>query len=389
MLDVSEKWKSAIGGAVRWTVRVSWTKDGTTWVDVTPIACTVSESATQQVRWSLDCTLPDDNIDGLDVFGCRVRVFIAMVQGASVSEEVQLGDFRVDEVQRSVMQVDGTGAVEVSGSSWEQQLIDSRLQTPRVVSGAAIDVLGGLIREVLPDAEIVFDAGIDPGANVRESTVERDRWGFIDGSASQSEPSLAKMLGAQVWTDARGVWHVSPPASLDGVAVWSIDAGQGGVQLSAVAREDRSTIRNCVVAKGENTSDKDAPVLGPVIVADHNGWSPTNVDVPVSAGGFGVVPIFYTSSLFTDLSQVEAAAKAMLAPRLGVKRTLDLTTMFDPAKRAGDVGIVQTADGPQTVVLESVSCDLVGASMTCQTRGTTGENLTTTETTTEEGVTVA
>ena len=301
MIDVSDRWADSIGSGARWSVMVSWSADGgKTWRDVTPTACSVDESASQQVRWSLKATLRTADAEGLTIFGCRARVYVTMHHTSSWEETIQLGEFRINEVANTWtagLAGDQTPAVEISGSSWEQQLIDSRLQTPRVVSGAATDVVGGLIREVLPDAEIVFDAGIDPGANVRESTVERDRWGFIDGSSSQSEPSLAKMLGAQVWTDARGVWHVSPPASLDGVAVWSIDAGQGGVQLSAVAREDRSTIRNCVVAKGENTSDKNAPVLGPVIVADHNGWSPTNVDRPVSEGGFGTVPIFYTSSL--------------------------------------------------------------------------------------------
>ncbi|MDK9627009.1 DUF5047 domain-containing protein [Propionibacterium freudenreichii] len=366
---------------------MSWTKDGTTWSDVTPTACAIEESTAQQVRWGLKCTLPADDAEGLDTFGCRIKVFTAMVQGNSAREEIQLGDFRVDTVQRNQLVETDTGFIDVTGSSWEQQLMDSRLVEPREVSGAAIDVLGGLIREVLPDAEIVFDGGIDPGRNIPATVVERDRWAFIDGSSS-SETSVARMLGAQVSTDARGVWHVAPPPVLDGTAAWTIEAGKGGALLSAVSSEDRSTIRNAVVARGESTNTN-VPVLGPVTVADHNSWSPTNVDKPVNRGGFGTVPIFYASSLFTDVSQVEAAARAMLQPRLGVKRTMDLTTLFDPAKRAGDVGVVQTTDGPVTVVLESVSCDLVGASMTCQTRGTAGTELITTETTTTTGETIA
>ncbi|AOT24607.1 minor tail protein [Propionibacterium phage G4] len=390
MIEVSKRWASSVGAGARWSVMVSWSSDGgQAWHDVVPTACSVDESTGQQVRWKLSCTLRKADAEGLTVFGCRARVFVSMHHTDSWEETIQLGEFRIDTTSDTTLAGPSgaqVAAVQVSGSSWEQQLMDSRLVEPREVSGAAIDVLGGLIREVLPDAEIVFDGGIDPGRNIPATVVERDRWAFIDGSNS-SETSVARMLGAQVSTDARGVWHVAPPPVLDGTAAWTIEAGKGGALLSAVASEDRSTIRNAVVARGEST-DKSVPVLGPVTVADHNAWSPTNVDTPVSRGGFGTVPLFYTSSLFTDLSQVEAAAKAMLQPRLGVKRTMDLTTLFDPAKRAGDVGVVQTTDGPVTVVLESVSCDLVGASMTCQTRGTTGTELITTETTTK-GETIA
>ena len=390
MIDVSKRWAESVGSAARWSVMVSWSSDGgQTWHDVVPLACTVDESIAQQVRWQMTCTLRGADAQGLDVFGCRARMFATLHHTSSWEETVQLGEFRIDQVDRTEG-LDAAGAKEatvaVAGVSWEQQLIDSRLTEPREVSGAAVDVLGGLIREVLPDAEISFDTSVDSGRNIPATVVERDRWAFIDGGSS--DPSIAGMLAAQVSTDARGVWHVAPPAALDGPPVWTIEAGKGGALLGAVTHEDRSTVRNAVVATGQST-DGATPVLGPVTVADHNSWSPTNVDKPVNRGGFGVIPLFYTSSLFTDVSQVEAAAKALLSPRLGVKRTLDITTLFDPAKRAGDVGIVQLPGGPVTVLLESVSCDLVAATMTCQTRSATSEDAMTTESTSGDEGTIS
>ena len=378
MINVSRRWTESVGAGVRWSVMVSWSSDGgQTWHDVTPTACSVTESTTQTVRWELKATLRAADATGLDVFGCRARVYVSMHHTDTWEETIQLGEYRIDEVANTWtggLSGEQAPAVEITGKSWEQQLIDSRLTKPREVSGAAIDVLSGLIHEVLPDAEITFDSGIDAGANISPTMVERDRWDFIDGT-NQSSTSIARMLGATVSTDERGTFRVSVPPALNSPTLWEIAEGAGGTQLSAVAHEDRSTIRNTIVAKGEST-DTTVPILGPVIVSDHNAGSPTNVDRSVSEGGFGVVPLFYTSSLFTELAQVEAAAVAMLEPRLGVKRTLDITTMFDPAKRAGDVGIVKTAAGPTVVVLESVSCDLVAATMTCQTRGTTGGQLT-------------
>lgn len=376
MINVSQQWAASIGSVNRWRVLAKWSRDGKTWHDMHPVTCSVDEDATQQVRWKTTLTAPADQADGLDVYGCRIKIFVALVYDKNWVEQIQLGDYTVRSISRDVNPYGGDGLIKISAVSWEQQAIDSRFPEPVQVSSAAEIALTELLADVVPDFEQVWDKRIQ-NRTIRSGLCERDRWAYINGGGA-SEVSIAKTLGADIYPDHVGAFQIRLAPQLTDQPAWTIRAGHGGAQLSATEQVDRAKIRNVAVVAHEPEKD-DTPSLGHVQARDENKWSPTYTNRAVKDGGFGIVPIFYTSNMFTSRTQMYDAANSLLARHTGTKRELEFGTLFDPAKRAGDVGLVETISGHETVILDSVSCDLINATMSCKVRAadtTTSDNIT-------------
>lgn len=366
MIDTSRAWRESIGKVNRWTCRAEWTRDGKQWVPATVTGCTVTEDQTSQVRWKSDLTLTGVEVgkDALSPHGGRFRIFAGLDRGGSQPEEVQKGLYRIESIDRAL-----TGReVAVQGVSLEQQVMDARFTVPRTMSAApARQMIEQLIREVLPDAIVAWR--VDGSARIRTQTILRDRWGLIDGDSDEVK-SIATVLGASVHPNHAGVWEVAAIPSLADPQQWTLSIGEGGSLLQVTESLTRERVYNAVVVNGAST-DEGAPTFGPVIVADDDPLSQTYASRSPDEGGFGMKPIFYTSDKFTSERQLEETAKAMLAPRLGLKQELSFEQLYDPAKSAGDVGLLTaTPDGEQKVLVDSIDYDLVACTMSAKTRTT-------------------
>lgn len=367
MFPVSHRWLESLSIA-RYEPIVQWSPDrGNTWHDLTVHDGSITAASTSQVRWTargLVVSGADIGRRALSPYGSRVRVFMRMHYDRLTSETVPLGVYRVEEVSRQGLNPD---TASIDGLSLESQVQDERFTAPRTLApGSAQYWVERLIKEVLPELNLSWrlDDEVLP-----ELVEERDRWGLIDGR-SQS-PSIAKSLGGRVFCDSRGSFVAAPVPTLADTPVWTLAAGPGGALVEPQQSLSRDGVFNQVVAAG--AADNGKPPVGPAIASDVDPISPTYY-----MGPFGQVPLFYTSKLLTTFNQCQKAALSLLAPRLGLKQTVSVTSLVNYALEPDDVVTVTMPDGrEENHIIDSVSFSLTKGTMSLQTRSTTSTGLTT------------
>ena len=363
MRRVSSRFRSRLAGVNRWVTLVEWSNDGgRSWRPARLAGGSVTASQTSQTRYECSLTLVAAEVgrDGINPFTTRLRVRhgIAYSNHPDDVELVGLGVYRVEEVSRSL-----TGqTVEVRGSSFEAYIIDARFVTPRTLPAqSASTMIDELIREVMPDASIAW-RGITPTDRVPKIIAERDRWELVDGSRDST--SVARALGARVFCDGDGVFVVAPVPALTDPAVWTATTGEGGLLVDSTEELSSDGVYNSVVVWGEST-DGETPPAGPGIAVDDDPLSLSYI-----GGPFGQRPRFYSSQLITTKEQADRAARGMLAPYLGLRQRVSFSALHDPTLEPGDVGTVDTPSGPQKMIIDSITYDLGGGPMSCETRAT-------------------
>lgn len=367
MIEVSDRWADTVPRTPRWVTAVDWSANGTDWHTGRYIEGSITDDLTSTVRWESQIAVRDIRLStalksGIDPYGCRYRIRLGMWHSPGWTEWIHKGVYRVESAQASTE----SPVVELEGLSYEQQVIDARFEAPRTIHGGTRqNVIEDLVREIVDDA--VFSWRVDGSDDVKRVTVEKDRWSVIDGR--DEDPSLARAMGARVACNGAGFWVVAPVPSLDDAAVWQADTGPDGVLLVSTERLTREGVRNVVSASYAPTDGSDPGPPG--VARDMDPLSRTYALRPVSEGGFGQVILYYASPQLTTLTSREKAARTLLAPRLGLKQQVDFQTLYDPAKEAGDVGLVKAPDGTyRKVIIDRLTLDPATASMQADTRTT-------------------
>lgn len=363
MRKVSARWRDSVGRVNRWITVVEWSNDGgLTWDEAGLVSGSVTASSTSQVRWSMALTVHGAPIgrDGINPFTTRVRIRHGM-EGEPL---LGMGVYGVQSVQRST---DTPDQVQIGGLSFEQYLIKARFPEPFVLPrDEAKAQLQQLVTNVLSEAVFLWKK-VDAGRMIPKITADRDRWAIIDGP--RDSPSIARALGARVYVDGDGTWIIAKVPTIAAAPSWKADAGEGGVLITSTEELTRDGVYNMIVASGQST-DGEQPPVGPGIAMDLDPLSLTYALKSPDDGGFGRCPRFHASQMLTTVGQAQTAAEGMLAPYLGLKQQITFDSVHDPSKEPGDVGIVQTPDGPQRVILDAVTYDLLGAPLSCETRTT-------------------
>ena len=136
-----------------------------------------------------------------------------------------------------------------------------------------------------------------------------------------------------------------------GYPVWLIDTGTRGVMVEAEEALDRTGVYNGVLVVGQNTAS-DAPVSA--LVTDNDPASPTRW-----GGPFGKVVRVEQSSAVQSSAQAASSADVLLDRKLGLTRSIVLTTAPNPALESGDIIDVAFVDGRrERHVIESIQLDL-------------------------------
>ena len=367
MFPVSQRWLESLSLA-RYEPVVQWSPDrGNTWLDLTVHDGSITAASTSQVRWSAKSLVvsgADIGRRGLSPYGSRIRVYMRMHYDRGTFETVPLGVYRVEEVSQAGLR---PGRASLDGLSLEAQVQDERFHTPRSLDiGPGEYWVTKLIKEVLPEIGISWRLG---SSLVPQLVEEKDRWGLIDGRSR--DPSIAKSLGGRVFCDSRGSFVAAKVPTLEDNPVWTLAAGTGGVLVEPQQTLSREGVYNQIVASGASESGQ--PPVGPAIASDDDPISPTYY-----RGPFGAVPLFYTSKLLTTFAQCQAAALGLLAPRLGLKQQVSVSSIVNYAIEPDDVITVTMPDGhDENHIVDSVSFSLTGGSMSLQTRSTTSTGLTT------------
>ena len=367
MYPVSERWLESLPLA-RYEPVVQWSLDrGETWQDLTVHDGSITAASTSQVRWTVRGLVVSGAEVGrraLSPYGARVRVFMRMHFDRLTYETVPLGVYRVEEVSQAGLR---PGRASIDGLSLESQVQDERFHEPRSLAiGTGQYWATTLIKEVLPEIGISWRLGSSLTPQLVE---ERDRWGLIDGRSQ--DPSIAKSLGGRVFCDSRGSFVAAPVPTLEDEPVWSLTAGDAGTLVEPQQTLSRDKVYNQVVASGASESGQ--PPVGPAVASDDDPVSPTYYKGP-----FGAVPLFYTSKLLTTYPQCQMAALSLLAPRLGLKQTVSVSSIVNYAIEPDDVISVTMPNGEEDRhIVDSVNYSLTGGTMSMQTRSTTSTGLTT------------
>ena len=255
----------------------------------------------------------------LGVYGHEVRVWWTV---QPVGETVPLGRFRVTSLAGSLA---GDGPVSLSGESREAYLRDARMLVPRTLAGpSARSLIGQLVREVLPQAEVVVTATRD--ARVPDTPVEGGYWETIT--------LLADSFAGRVSCDGWGRVVIADLPTVDSPSVWRVTGGPGGVLVSADLTMDRSRVRNAWIVQGGSPSSDMPPMQA--VVRDDDPSSPTCWGDP-DAGAFGQSPEVVHISTLTSLEECRTVGRARLALTCGAAQTVDLSAVPNAALEECDV----------------------------------------------------
>jgi len=201
----------------------------------------------------------------------------------------------------------------------------------------AIDLDPALLAQTVPDGT-VYSAG-------------SSRWANIN--------LLATSLGAEVYPDAVGAWHIQQirPVYLP---VYDMATGPLGVLVDVSEEAKRSDSYNAVAIEW---GTPDVPG-GTVLVVDDDPASPTYWNGP-----WGKRPKPTMKVAVETESAAIAAGKAELAKVKGVQSGLDVQALYNPLLEINDVvGVTQSNVARRMHVLDNIEMNLASAIMQMKTR---------------------
>ena len=315
---------------------------------------TVRRQATLDIAFALGDTLTDDLIRELPFGGyCSVERGILFADGTV--ERVQLGLFRIDTVAWTQLQ----GQASLTLNDRMAQVQDEQFATAYDPAGlTATAAVVALVQQVF-GSSIAYHVLTDPASEpaLADVAYSEDR--------GQAISDLAASINAEAIFDHLGDFVIQPRDTVGPVA-WTVDAGIEGVLLAATETLDRSTVRNGVSVQGQATADQ-PPVYSLATYDDPA--------APTRRGGpFGKVVLVSESTAVTTQAQADAAAASLLNLRLGMSRTVVLTTVPNPAIEPADLITIDYPDGrTEQQLVNAIQLDL-GADAELQIT-TTGQYL--------------
>jgi len=313
----------------------------------------VAVDGQSNVRRTLNLSVPDPTLlDILDPYACDVRVWRGMLFGNGIIEWVPQGLFRVWDVKYSRP---GLG-IDVTGLDRGGMVDTDEFIRPDVSPGNS---------SVIAECErILTDAGF-PGlldeTGLPDTVGQRIVW---DGTRWEALNALAASLGSSIFFDAIGTPIISPDSP--GLHVWDVEAGTTGVLVKTDVAVTREGVFNCVIAEGEHPKSNN-PIR--TVAKDLNSESPTFWDTNPNAGGFGHAVTKVSSAVWNTQDKCDRAATRILARSTGKVRSVDLSSVPNPALEPGDVLAVSYVDGTEEeLVVDSFTVPLVGGDFTVKAR---------------------
>jgi hypothetical protein len=273
-------------------------------------------------------------------YGAELRLYQGITFMDGSDEQVPLGVFRIEDVKWD----EATGSLpSVTGYDRSKAVIDAKFLMPADFSGrSAMDSIKAAVTDVIT-CDVLIDPALKDYTLPGGSTFDSERW--------EACQTMAAGMGAEVYFDVYGNLVIAKiPALTQGtshsVAVWTVDAGESGVLVSAARGVTRTGVYNAVAAQGVATDGNGSPPVG--FAADTDTRSPTYWGPasslpygPYVKTPFGQATYRYTNNLLTTASQCTTAAQGQLANFLGLARSLDFTCVPNPALDGGDIVLVE------------------------------------------------
>lgn len=362
------RWAGQLRGMAHWATFVDWTNDGgATWLTFPRFfAGSVNCDTTATTRWTTsDLKVGGVPVneqarrteDGINPGRTRFKIRHGLWYGRNTYDLIGMGVYRCSQ---AVVDDRARDTLTLTGASFESYLQSplGAFPKPRQFQATSAQALvAKLIHEILPDAVILWDPSLDPGSPTPLLQSDDDRWALIDGNSESA--SIARAVGARIFTDGDGGWRVRVPGSLADPITWTSTREES--QLSSSRTLSTDGVFNMISLTSSST-DGTTPTLGPVIVLDDDPASLTYARLSPDRGGFGPSVRKYSSPLFTSTTQMVRAGQSMLAQTLGRKQSFTFTRRYDPRIEPWEVGLIDSDVGPVRTILDSLTYDLTGKS---------------------------
>lgn len=272
-------------------------------------------------------------------FGSYVRVKRGVRFADGSREYVTLGYLRAESVAWATHE--DTATIELADRM--AQVSDEKLLSPYNASGmkpsaAAVDLVDDVF-----GGSITYTVTTNVAAEPTLADVI-----YPAGDRAEAVANLALVAGAEAYFDANGNFRFDPIATVQSSPVWTIDAGESGVMISADESLDRTRVYNGVLVEGQATADQ-PPVSA--LVYDSDPTSRT-----LWGGPFGKVARIETSTAVQTVAQAQAAALALLTNQLGLERQVRITSVPNPLLVVGDTIRITFQDGTSELhLIEAIS----------------------------------
>ncbi|MDX3634344.1 phage tail protein [Streptomyces europaeiscabiei] len=383
MLPIHPRVLAALPQAIGRPYFAEWTNDGgATWTRC-PIAAgsaSVAGDRTAEVRYTAGADLVgvSGGRHGVNSIATNVRLWQGITLPRADPIWFPAGRYTVT---RTRLNRSGTMTVELDGL--EDELRAASFPTARTVGpGFARGLVEGLVGEALPGIPVAWRAGIDPDTLVPQIAATEDRWMVLSGGADSTgtDSGIVSALAGEIWADARGIIVIGPVPTLNDPVVWTIRRGQGGALVEPQAEQTAEGLANVWAVTGDGGDG--APAVGPAYSWDDDPNSityagPDPINDPGAPQRLGLNHVRlrvqrHASAVITTPNQASDVAAAKLADSLGVRASLTLTAVCNPALEPGDLVSVETEpDVFEPHLIDSLSYTLGAASMSCTTRTTT------------------
>lgn len=221
-----------------------------------------------------------------------------------------------------------------------------------------VAAVGSLMYEVAGDSETQVNA-TDTG-----SIQSQGDWGENRDAAIGT---LCTDGGFDAYFDRLGRIVIEDSKTSHALSVWTVNAGDGGVLVSAETGTEETRLYNTVVVKPSSTDDsqKWSPQMSQLTTGPR---APKNLGV--------VIPYFIASPTASNAAAAKVIADTRLDAVTGSAETLQITAIGNPALDEGDV-IDVLIPGDETTgtsatlwhyYVDSISFDLVSGAMTVKAR---------------------
>ncbi|MDX3294602.1 phage tail protein [Streptomyces scabiei] len=383
MLPISAHVLAALPQAVGRPYWAEWSNNGgQTWTRCAIAAGSASVAAdrTADVRYTAGADLVGvtGGRDGVNSIATNVRLWQGITLPRADPVWFPAGRYTVTRTRANRA---GTMTVELDGL--EDELRAASFPTARTVGpGVARGLVEGLVGEALPGIPVAWRSGVNPDLQVPQIAATEDRWAVLSGGSDSTgtDTGIVSALAGEIWVDARGIVTIGPVPTLDGQVVWTIRRGQGGALVEPQAEQTAEGLANVWAVTGDGGDG--APAVGPMFAWDDDPNSityagPDPINDPGAPQRLGLNGVRlrvqrYASAVITTPNQASDVAAAKLADSLGVRASLTLTAVCNPALEPGDLVAVETdPDVFEPHIIDTLSYTLGSASMSCSTRTTT------------------
>jgi hypothetical protein len=353
---VSERFLEALRSPHTLRTVVTVTPPGGVATPVEVVSGSITVDAASRVRRSGSLTLYGDQamFELVSTPGAVVQVLHGLAFGSSV----ELVPVLTGELSSPAQQV-GVGRISVRLVDFGQRVSRCRFTTPYLGVEAATRpaTIAAVVTDAVPTVA-VSNTSTDVGTVGAGRTWKENRWDVVT--------DLALDGGTEAFFRPDGSFTIRNAPQITDPYVWTVNAGDGGVLISAGRERTLDRLYNTVIVRSSATDGTQA-------------WDPQTVEVtdtssPLHSSKIGVAPYFFASPTATTSGEAVAVGQRLLERLTGLQETLSVQSISNPALEANDVVRIITprtgVDVPEilTHFIDSISFDLVSGSMSLGTR---------------------